>query len=151
MHNRDGTLTRKHRVDQLKGLIDLLTNFSASQDDFSTDEDQEYDLRLHHAIDKTGEQFRFVRAEVVVATCQTLQADRELDVARADDVLNLEVREFGIEAQLLDDTSVFPRGQLGIILGFGTGHDHLARSEDQRSGFRFADTHDHGSKTLRRK
>jgi len=57
----------KHRVDHFKGLVNLFSNFRASQDNFAADEDQEHDLRLDHSVDETREQLRLVRAEVVMA------------------------------------------------------------------------------------
>lgn len=142
--------TRKHRVDQLEGLVNLLTDFSTSQDNLATDEDQENDLGLHHAVDQTREQFRLVRTEIVVTRGQPLQTDGELDVARADDILDFEIGKLGVETKLLDNTRVFARSQLRIILGLGTSNDHLARGEDESGSLGFTNTHDHGSKTLRR-
>jgi hypothetical protein len=139
---------RKYRVDQLESLVDLLADFSTSQDNLATDEDQENDLGLHHAIDQTREQLRLVGTEVVVTRGQPLQTDGELDVARADDVLDLEIGKLGVETKLLDNTRILARSQLRIILGLGTSDDHLARGEDKSGGLRFTDTHDHGSKTL---
>jgi hypothetical protein len=57
----------KHRVDHFKGLVYLLSNLGASQDDLAADEDQEHDLRLDHTVDETREQLRLVGAEVVMA------------------------------------------------------------------------------------
>jgi hypothetical protein len=96
----------KHRIDHFEGLINLFTDFRTGQDNFAANEDQENDLGLDHSIDQTREQLRFVRTEVVMARCKTLQADRELDVARANDVLDLEVRELCVEAELLDDARI---------------------------------------------
>ena len=144
------SLTSEHRVDQLEGLVDLLTNFGTGQDDLATDEDEQDDLRLHHAIDETREELRLVRAEVVMATSQTFETDGELDVARSDNVLDLEVGELGVEAKLLDNTSVFTRGQLRIVFRFRTSDNHLARGEDESGSLGFADTHDNGRETLDR-
>lgn len=83
-----------------------------------------------------------------MATSQTLQADRELDVTRADDVLDLEVGELGIEAQFLDNTRVLSGCELGIVFRLRTSDDHLARGKYQRGSFGFPDTHDHGRETL---
>lgn len=142
--------TRKYRVDQLESLVDLLADFSTSQDNLAADENQENDLGLHHAIDQTREQLRLVGAEVVVTRGQSLQTDGELDVAGADDILDLEIGKLGVETKLLDNTRILARGQLGIILGLGTSDDHLAGGEDESGSLGFTDTHDHGSKTLRR-
>ncbi len=142
------TLTLKHRVDQLKGIVDFLANFGAGQDNFAAYENQEDNLRFDHAIYETREQLRFIRTEIVMATSKTFKTDGELDVARANNVLNLEVRELGIEAELLNDTSILARGKLRIILGFCAGHDHLARSKYERSSLWIANTHDNRSKTL---
>lgn len=142
--------TRQHRIDQLESLVDLLSHFGTGQDDLARDKNQKHNLRLHHAVDQTREQLRFVGAEVVVTAGQTLQANRELDVAGANDVLDLEVRELGIEAKLLDDARVLARRQLRVILRLGTGDDHLARGKDQSGGLGLADTHDDSSETLGR-
>lgn len=84
-----------------------------------------------------------------MAAGQALQTDGKLDVAAADDVLNLKVRELGIEAELLNDARIFAAGQLAIILRLGTRHDHLAGSEDERRGLGFSNAHDDGCETLR--
>lgn len=141
-------LTGQDRIDHLEGLIDLLTDLGTSQDDLATDEDQEDDLGLHHTVDETGEEFRLIGAEVVVARSQTLQTDGELDVARADNVLDLEVRELRVEAELLDDARILAGRKLGVVLGLGTSDDHLAGGEDERGGLGLTDTHDHGRETL---
>ena len=98
--------TLKHRVDHFKGLVDLFPNLRTSQDNLARDEDEEDDLGLDHTVDQTREQFRLVRAEIVMARSKTFQADRELDVAGADNVLDLEVRELCIEAELLDNARI---------------------------------------------
>lgn len=99
--------TRQHRVDHLKGLIDLFSDLGTGQDNLAAYEDEEHNFGLDHTIDETGEQLGLVGAEVVMAACQTLQTDGKLDVARADDVLDLKIRKLGIEPQLLDDSRVF--------------------------------------------
>lgn len=82
---------RQDGVDELKGLVDFLTDLGTSEDNLARDENQENDPRLHHAVDETREQFRLVGRESVVARGQTLEADGEADIARADNVLDLEV------------------------------------------------------------
>ena len=104
--------TRKHRIDHLECLIDLLSHLGTSQDNLAAHEDQEYDLGLDHTIDQTREQLWLVRAKVVMTAGKTFETDRKLDIAGADDVLDLEIRELGVEAKLLDDTSIFARGKL---------------------------------------
>ena len=79
---------------------------------------------------------------------ETLETNRKLDVARPDNVLNLEIREFGVEAELLDDASIFARGKLAIVFALGASHHHLARGEDECSGLRFTNAHDNGRETL---
>lgn len=139
---------REHRVDELEGLVNFLAYLGTSEDDLARDEDEQDNLRLHHTVDQTREEFGLVGAEHVVATCQTLKTNRELDVAGADNVLDLEVRELGIETELLDDTRVLAASKLAVIFGFRTSHDHLAGSEDQGGRLGLADTHDDGSETL---
>lgn len=79
---------------------------------------------------------------------EPLKTDREFDVARSDNILDLEVGELGVEPEFLDDTSVFARRKFRIIFRLGTRDDHLAGGEDQRGSFRFANTHDDSSETL---
>ena len=157
----------QHRVDHLEGLVDLFADLGTSEDDLAGDENEKHlrdvsqmeedrdrftgdthDLGLHHSVDETGEELRLVRAEHVMASSKTFQTDGELDVAGADDVLDLEVGELCVEAELLDDTSVLARSELRIILGLGTSDDHLARGKDQSSGLGLADTHDDSGETL---
>ena len=104
--------TGKHRVDHLECLVNLLSHLGASQHNLAANEDQQYDLGLHHAIDETRKEFGLVRAEVVMSAGEAFEADGKLDVARADDVLDLEVRELGVEPKLLNDPSVLARGKL---------------------------------------
>ena len=140
--------TLKHRVDHLEGLVDLLSDLGARQHDFAADENQQHDLGLDHAVDETREQLGLVRAEIVMARGQTLETNGELDVARTNDVLDLEVGKLGVETQLLDDAGIFPGRKLGVILRLRTSDDHLAGGKDQGRSFRVPDTHDHGSETL---
>ena len=139
----------EHRVDELERLVDLLADLRTREHDLAGDEDEQDDLRLHHPVDQTREEFRLVRAEHVMATGQPFEPDRELDVAGADDVLDLEVGELGIEAELLDDARVLAASKLAIILRLGASDDHLARGEDERGRLGLADAHDHGGETLR--
>lgn len=141
-------LTSKNRVDHLEGLVDLLADLGTGQDDLAANKNEQHNFGLHHAINQTGKQLGFVGAEIVMAAGQPLEADGELDVARPDDVLDLEVGELGVEAELLDDAGVFARRQLGVIFGFGAGDDHLARREDQGRGLGLADAHDDSGEAL---
>lgn len=147
-------------------MVDLFTDLGTSEDDLARDEDEKHlgdvsmrkktwsrwkgthDLGLHHSVDETGEQLRLVRAEHVMACGKTFQTDRELDVAGADNVLDLKVGELGIEAELLDNTSVLAGSELRVVFGLGTSDDHLARGEDQGGGLGLADTHDDSGETL---
>ena len=138
----------KHRVDHLKCLVDLFSNFRACQDNLAADENQEYNLRLDHTIDKTRKQLRLIRAEIVMARSQTLKTNGKLDIARSNDILDLEIRELCIESKLLYDSSILSRCKLRVVLGLGSSDHHLARGEDQRSCLWLTDTHDDGSETL---
>ena len=60
---------------------------------------------------------------------ESLQPDGELDIARPDHVLDLEVLKFGGKSQLLHDPRVLPGGQPGVLLGLGAGTDHLPYNE----------------------
>lgn len=141
--------TLEHRIDHLKSLVNLLAHLGAGEDDLTAHENEKYDLRLDHAVDETGEQLGLIGAEVVMLGSETLETDRELDVARADDVLDLEVGELGVEAELLDDASVLARRKLRVILRLCAGHDHLSAGKDERRGLGLANAHDDSSETLR--
>jgi len=138
----------KDGVDHLKGLVDLFSDLGASENDLAAHEDEEHNLGLDHAVDETGEQFRLVRAEVVMLGSETLETDGELDVARADNVLDLEIRELGVEAELLNDAGVLARGEFRVVFRLGTRDNHLAAREDQSRGLGLTNSHDDGSETL---
>ena len=143
-------LTGKHRIDQLESIVDLLSDLGPCQDDLAADEDQEHDLRLDHTVDETREEFRLIRAEMVMAASKPFESNRELDVARANDVLDFKVRELCVEPKLLNNPSVFTRRQLRVVFRLGTSDDHLARGKDQSCSLRFTDAHDDGRETLER-
>lgn len=138
----------EHRVNHLEGLVDLLTDLGTSEDDLATNEDEKHNFRLNHSVNETREQLRLIGAEIVVARRKTLEPNGELDVARADNILDLEVRELGVEAELLDDTRVLAASKLRVILGFGTSNYHLARGEDQSRRLGLTNSHDDSSETL---
>ena len=64
---------------------------------------------------KTREELRLVRTEVVMTRRKAFKTDGELDIARAHNVLNLEISKLGIEAKLLDDPCVFTRRQARVL------------------------------------
>ena len=79
---------------------------------------------------------------------ETLQSDREPHITTADDVLDLELLELGVEAQLLDNPRVFTGSETRIVLGFGSSDNHFPGSEDQSGSLGVSDTHDDGCETL---
>jgi hypothetical protein len=79
---------------------------------------------------------------------QTLQPDREPHITTADNVLDLELLELGVETQLLNDPRVFTGSETRIVLGLGSGDNHLSGSEDQSSGLGISNSHDDGGETL---
>lgn len=89
-----------------------------------------------------------IAGEFAVPEVKTFKSDGELDIARPDNVLNLELSKLSIEAELLDNTGVFARGEAGVVLRFGAGNDHLARRKDKRGRLGVANAHDDGSKAL---
>ena len=46
---------------------------------------------------------------------KAFKTDWELDVARADDVLDLEIRKFSVKAELLDNSCVFAGCQTRVL------------------------------------
>ena len=61
---------------------------------------------------------------------QLFTSEWELNTATANNVLNLEFRESGIEIKLLHDACILVQRQLQIVLRLGTSDDLLAGSED---------------------
>lgn len=66
------------------------------------------------------------RTEVTVGVGETFKTNREPHIARAHNVLDFEISELGLESQLLNDSRVFARSQLGIVLRLCTSDHHLA-------------------------
>ena len=81
----------EHWVDVLKRLVDVLPLLPTREDDLAGEEDKQHDLGQLHAIDQTGEELGLVLREVTMGPRETLEADGELDVARADHVLDLKL------------------------------------------------------------
>lgn len=46
---------------------------------------------------------------------KAFKTDGELDIARADNVLDLEIRKLGVKAELLNDSRVFTRRQARVL------------------------------------
>lgn len=63
------------------------------ENDFARDEDEENNARLNHAIDEAREELRLVRGKLRVREVEALEVDREVHVARAHHVLDLELAE----------------------------------------------------------
>ena len=61
-----------------------------------------------------------------MAVRKALQTNGELDVATTNDVLDFEFRKLGVEAELLNDASIFARCQPRVVLRLRTRHDHLS-------------------------
>lgn len=139
---------RQDWVNELKGLVDLLTDLGTSKDDLARHEDQEDNSRLHHTVDETREQLRLVGRESVMARCKTLETNGEANVAGADNVLNLEVGELCAKPKLLDNPRVFAGSKAAVIFRLGTGYNHFSTRKDQGRRLRLANTHDHSSETL---
>ena len=79
---------------------------------------------------------------------QAFQPNGELDVTASDHVLDLEVLELDVEADLLDHACVFPCRGAAFLLIFGARHHHFPRAKHQRRRFRVADAQNHRSKAL---
>lgn len=73
----------------LERRVHVALGLGARDDDAARDEDEEDDLGVVHAVDQAGEELRLVGAEARLVHHQTLQADRESDVARRRHVLHL--------------------------------------------------------------
>ena len=86
--------------------------------------------------------------ELAVCDGEALEADRKLDVAAPDHVLNLKVDKLDLKADLLDDARVLARGLPASVLGLGARDHHLARGKDERRGFGLADAQNHRREPL---
>ena len=72
---------------------------------------------------ETRKELRLVRAKVMVTRRKAFETNWELDIARADNVLDLEIRELSVEAKLLNDTCVFTRRQARILARGVSNHE----------------------------
>ena len=86
--------------------------------------------------------------EHVVTACQAFETDGKLNIATAHNILYLEVRELGVEAELLNDTRVLAASKFAIVFGLGACDDHFAGSEYERSSLWLANTHYDGGKSF---
>lgn len=83
-----------------------------------------------------------------MARSKTFKTDREFNITGADNILDLEIREPGIKAKLLNNTGIFARGQLKIIFRLSTSNNHLARCKNESSYLGLTDTYNDSGKTL---
>ena len=65
---------------------------------------------------ETGEKLRLIRAEMVMTRRETFETDGELDVTRADNILNFKIRKLGIKTKFLNDSCVFTRRQARVLV-----------------------------------
>lgn len=84
-----------------------------------------------------------------MALLQLLEVDCKLQVAASNNILNFEVLELHREPNLFDDACVLPAGEIRVLRGLSSGHNHLAASEDQRCRLGFEEAHDHCREPIR--
>lgn len=72
---------------------------------------------------------------------QIFQSYWEAQVHRRHKILDLEVHEFHVVSELLNDSSEFSRCQVGVDFVSSTCAHELARSEDERRAARLANPH----------
>ena len=89
-----------------------------------------------------------VAREVTMRERKPFEADRELDIAASDHVLDLEVGELGLEAELLDDARVLPPREARVVLALCARDDHLAASEDESRRLWLPHSHNNGRESL---
>mmetsp|Transcript_30143 Transcript_30143/g.99934 ORF Transcript_30143/g.99934 Transcript_30143/m.99934 type:complete len:279 (+) Transcript_30143:348-1184(+) len=136
-------------VDLLESGEDLVSHLASGQHDLARDKDEEHDLGLHHPVDEAWEELGFIGRVVRVLVREALEPDGELDIARADHVLDLEVGEARRKIQLLDDPRELARRLPRLLLALCARDDHLARLEDERCCLWVPDPHDDGGEALR--
>lgn len=90
----------------------------------------------------------FITTEMTMGEGQTLKADGELNIARTDHVLYLELIEGSFKAQFLDDTGIFAGCQSCVVFALRSSDNHLATCEDQSSRLGLTDSHDDSGKSL---
>jgi hypothetical protein len=138
--------TSQNRINAFESFVNFFADLGSGQDDFAGDENEQHHPRSDHSVDQSGKEFWFITAKLRMLQDQSFQSDIEFDIATSHHVLNFEIRELGVKAQLLDDTGVLPRGQLGFALAFGAGTHHFARAENQGGRSRLTDPHNDGRK-----
>ena len=79
---------------------------------------------------------------------QPFKPNWEIDITATNDVLDLELREFGIKAEFLYDVRILPQCQSQVIFRLGSGDDHLAQGEYGHCGLQIPNVHDDSSEML---
>jgi hypothetical protein len=139
----------KHHVDSLKSQLDVISSFGSGENDLPGGKDQKDDFGFNHAINQPRKEFGLIGAELLMAVAQVLERYRELDIARTDNVLYLEILQLDVVASHLFDHFRILFGRVPrLILAFGSGDDHFARGEDEGSGLGVTDANDHGRETF---
>ena len=67
-----------------------------------------------------------------MAVRKSLKTNGELDVARANNILDLKLKELHVKVKLLNGMRVHARRQTRIVRGLRASNNHLARREDER-------------------
>ena len=139
----------EHHVDSLECELDVISGFGTREYDLPRGEYEKDDFWLNHAIDQPREKFGLIGAKLLVAVAQVLQRYGELDITRADDVLDLEILEFDVVAgHLLNHFRVLLGRVSRLILALGASDDHLARGKDQGCGLGVTDADNDGGETF---
>jgi len=103
------------REDVLNRLVQLAAILRSGKNNLSTDEDEQDDFGIEHAVDQAREQLGFVRAELLMVLVEALEHQWEANVARRDYVLNREAQELHGEPNLENDLRKFASRFFGEI------------------------------------
>jgi len=127
---------------EVEGFVQLLPGFGPRKHYFATDEDQHDEFRLGQPINQPREKLWVVLTKAVVLVGEAFQTDRELQVARRNDILNLKVTELNCVPDLFDGLRIQLGGLPTDIFTLRPRAHHFPRPEDQCRRLRLPDPHD---------
>lgn len=139
----------KYGVNIIPRLQHILSRPRARDNNLALGKHQQHHTGGLHPIHQAREDLRFVAAEGEMRSgAEALEADQQLAVAAADQILDFPVFELGLVPEPLDDARDFAPRQPGVVLASGPCYDHFACGKHERCGFGLADADNAGGESL---